>query len=304
VSLRVRSPRPDDVAAVVALGNACEVALTGAGEWSEADVRDTWGDLVDVTRDAWLVERDGDLAGCAALHGAGGGALLAEGCVHPDHAGHGVGARLIDLTEGRAAEYLAARSVPRVMLENAVPHLDTGAGALLEARGYRVARQHLSMRIELGAHPPAPAWPGGITAAPFRPGADEADVDACVGEAFAHAWSNQAEWRARKVGDPRFDPALWIVARAGSDVCGVVLCTDGEHGVGYVNALGVRAPWRKRGLGMALLRAAAATFWERGQRSVGLGVDSDNATGALRLYERAGMHVARRADVWERELRA
>lgn len=304
MSLRVRPPRPDDVAAVVALGNAYEVALTGAGGWSEADLRDAWGDLADARRDAWLIEREGALAGYASLHGAGGGPLDISGCVHPGHVGHGIGARLIDLSERRAAEYLVARSEPRVVLRNAVHHPDTAAAALLRARGYRTARQHLSMRIELGAPPPAPEWPGGIAAAPFRPGADDADLDACVEDAFAHAWTNQAEWRAHKVADPRFDPALWIVARAGDDVCGVALCTDGEHGVGYVNALGVRAPWRRRGLGMALLRAAAATFWERGQRRVGLGVDSDNATGALRLYERAGMHVARRVDVWERELSA
>ena len=108
MSLPARPPRPADVPAVVALQNAVHPEMTGEPEWSEADVRDTWGDLVDVTRDAWLVERDGDLAGYAALHGAGGGALLAEGCVHPDHVDHGVGGRLIDLTESRAADYAAA----------------------------------------------------------------------------------------------------------------------------------------------------------------------------------------------------
>jgi mycothiol synthase len=304
VSLRVRPPRPDDVDAVVALGNAAELALTGEPGWSEADLRDSWGDLVDVGRDAWLVERDGDLAGYAALRAAGGGPLDAAGCVHPDHAGHGVGGRLIGLTESRAADYAAARAEPGVVVRNAVLHLDTAARVLLEARGYRAARQHLVMRIDLGAPPPAPAWPGGITAAPFRPGADDADVDACVEEAFSHAWSNQAEWRARKVADPRFDPALWIVARAGAEVCGVALCTDGEHGVGYVNALAVRARSRRQGLGEALLRAAMVEFWDRGRRRVGLGVDSDNAAGVTRLYERAGMHAARRHDVYEKPVRA
>jgi ribosomal protein S18 acetylase RimI-like enzyme len=123
-------------------------------------------------------------------------------------------------------------------------------------------------------------------------GADDADVDACVGEAFSHACSNQAEWRARKVADPRFDPALWIVARASRDVCG------------YVIALAVRAPWRRRGLGAALLRARDGGVLDRGRRRVGLGVDSDNATGAVRLYERAGMRVARRDDVYQKEVRA
>ena len=30
-------------------------------------------------------------------------------------------------------------------------------------------------------------------------------------------------------------------------------------------------------------------FWERGEPSVGLGVDAGSDTGAFRLYERAGM---------------
>jgi mycothiol synthase len=304
VSLRVRPPRPDDVAAVVALGNAYELALTGAGEWSEADLRVAWGDLADARRDAWLVERDGVLAGHGALFAAGGGPPDASCCVHPDHVGHGVGGKLIDLTESRAAEYLTAAAEPRLVLRNRVLHADVAAGALLEARGYRPARQFLRMLIELEVAPPGPEWPDGIVAGGFRPGCDDAVVDACVEEAFSHQWSNQAEWRARKVEDPRFDPALWILARAGDDVCGVALCTDGELGIGFVNALAVRAPWRRRGLGMALLQAAMGAFWDRGQRQVGLGVDSDNATGAARLYERTGMHVARRVDVWERELRA
>lgn len=304
MSLRVRPPRPDDVAAVVALCNAYEVAVTGDGEWSEADLRDEWADLVDLSRDAWLVERDGALAGYAALHGAGGGTLDAAGCVHADHVGHSLGATLIDLTERRAAEYVEARTVPSVVLRNSVLHGDAGATPLLEARGYRPARQHLRMLTELEARPPVPDWPDGVAADGFRPGRDDAAVDACVEEAFSHEWTNQAQWRARKVADPRFDPALWIIARSGAEVCGVALCTDGEAGIGYVNALAVRAPWRRRGLGMALLLAAMAGFWDRGQARVGLGVDSDNATGAVRLYERAGMHVARRLDVWERELRA
>jgi mycothiol synthase len=64
----------------------------------------------------------------------------------------------------------------------------------------------------------------------------------------------------------------------------------------------VRARWRRHGLGEALLRAAMGEFWDRGRCRVGLGVDSENA--AVRLYERAGMHVARRDDVYEKGVRA
>ena len=50
-------------------------------------------------------------------------------------------------------------------------------------------------------------------------------------------------------------------------------------------------------------RCSASRSWrfaERGKRSAGLGVDAENTTGAVALYERVGMHVVRRSDTWER----
>ena len=44
-------------------------------------------------------------------------------------------------------------------------------------------------------------------------------------------------------------------------------------------------------------------FRERGRRGAGLGVDSENETGATRLYERAGMHVDQRWILYRRELK-
>ena len=61
-------------------------------------------------------------------------------------------------------------------------------------------------------------------------------------------------------------------------------------------------PWRRRGLGLALLRAAFAGFFARGTRRVGLEVDADSPTGATRLYQRAGMELTQVHAVWEREL--
>jgi ribosomal protein S18 acetylase RimI-like enzyme len=132
-------------------------------------------------------------------------------------------------------------------------------------------------------------------------------VHACVQEAFACEWSFRAEplddWRRRKLEDPRFDPSLWAVARDGGEVCGVALSTAGQFDMGFVNGLAVRPAWRRRGLGLALLRQAFTWFWERGERRVGLGVDTANPTAAMRLYERAGMHAVWQADVHEKVLR-
>jgi mycothiol synthase len=66
--------------------------------------------------------------------------------------------------------------------------------------------------------------------------------------------------------------------------------------------LGVRRPWRRRGLGLALLRETFGLFYDRGEGRVGLGVDAENPSGATRLYERAGMHVEAEHQTWEKEL--
>ena len=140
-------------------------------------------------------------------------------------------------------------------------------------------------------------------AAEFDPGTNGPAVDACIVEAFSNAWSNQARWREQKVADRRFDRRLWIVARAGDDVCGAALCMPETFGMGFVESLAVRAPWRRRGLGAAPLLESFGRLWSRGERHVGLGVDGDN-TGARRLYERLGMRIAWIADGYEKEVRA
>ena len=68
--------------------------------------------------------------------------------------------------------------------------------------------------------------------------------------------------------------------------------------------LGVRRPWRRRGLGTALLRHSFRELRARGCERARLMVDGENLTGAVQLYERAGMRILWRADVWRKELRA
>ena len=58
-----------------------------------------------------------------------------------------------------------------------------------------------------------------------------------------------------------------------------------------------------QGLGLSLLQESFRRFAERGETMAALGVDSENPTGATRLYERAGMRILWRADVWRKELR-
>jgi GNAT superfamily N-acetyltransferase len=71
---------------------------------------------------------------------------------------------------------------------------------------------------------------------------------------------------------------------------------------GWIRQLGVRRPWRKKGIGLAILHHIFGKFYARGVTRVGLGVDAQSLTGATRLYERAGMHVKNHFARFEKEI--
>lgn len=108
-------------------------------------------------------------------------------------------------------------------------------------------------------------------------------------------------------GPPRpaaFVPDLWFLAHENGEPAGIAIChphrTRAE--LGWIRILGVRRPWRRRGLGRALLLHAFAEFRSRGLATAGLGVDAESLTGANRLYEDVGMRVASRFDIYEKAL--
>lgn len=178
---------------------------------------------------------------------------------------------------------------------------------LAAARGYRLWRSSFRMEIALAERPEQPAFPDGIDVRTYEDG--DADVlIASLNEAFAEDpfWSGltPSSFREFYLRARGFDPSLWLLAWDGAQLAGSSLAypeRSGEQNVGWVGTLGVRRPWRRRGLGEALLRASFARLYDRGLRRVGLGVDSENVTGALRLYERAGMRRVSQSDYWVRE---
>jgi mycothiol synthase len=178
---------------------------------------------------------------------------------------------------------------------------------VLAARGYRTTRHSFEMEISLAAEPPEPRWPAGIRARPLVAG-EESLAHAPTEEALVDHWEFTPtpldEWLHSATREGH-DPSLWFLALAGEEVAGVCLCrvrARGGERIGWCNTLGVRRPWRRRGLGLALLEHAFRELRGRGLARAGLGVDGENPTGAVQLYERAGMHVASRTDTWEREL--
>lgn len=173
------------------------------------------------------------------------------------------------------------------------------------ARGYRLWRSAFTMQIELGDGPPeARAHRLAIELRGYRAG-DADSLRVALDEAFAADpfFRPVTPLRFREVylGARGFDPSLWLLALDGAEVAGFVLAFPehlGDKALGWIESIGVRPGWRGRGLGESLLGAAFRELHARGLRTVGLGVDSSNETGALRLYGRVGMQVVRRADNW------
>ena len=287
-----------DAAAVTEIVVALESALYRQTTFSQADLEGEWAEL-DLARDACIV-RDGD---CVVGYGVirnRRDPWQVEGYVHLDALGRGIGTLLATWLEAQAARGGAHR------IHNSILEADRAARAMLESLGYEAVRVFREMRIELAAPPPAPRWPDGLRVTPFDPEHDARAFHAAHEEAFTDHWDHAprdfASWSKVHLEGERFDPTLWCVVRAGDEIAAGTIGAGDTYGGGFVRALFTRRHWRRQGVGAALLADAFGRFWERGERSVGLGVDAASATGAFRLYERAGMTPALGWMVFEKTL--
>jgi mycothiol synthase len=268
--------------------------------FSHEDLVEEWASL-DLERNTRVV-RDGDRVVAYGALRDRGELWRAEGYVHPAAHRRGIGKLLATALE----RDVSARGARRI--QNGVYEVDAAACRLLESIGYRAVRIFREMRIELAVPPPMPTWPEGLRVAEFDPERDALAFHAAEQEAFAEHWEyiprDFEYWSREHLASERFDPALWCVLRAGDEIAAGTICTADTYGGGFVQILFTRRPWRRHGIGTALLADAFRRLWERGERSVGLGVDTESGTGAFRLYERAGMTPALGWVMYEKEIRA
>ena len=294
----VRRATLEDAPAVDELITAADVAVQG---WTESSVPELlgWWRMMDLENNSWLLHEGSTLV----AYGAGfahGDTFELDAFVHPDHRGRGLGMWLLGQGEARA------RELEKPKLYTFSLAADARAHRLFERFGMRDLRRYYRMAIELEDEPAVPKWPERLHVETF----DERDARAfhdAMGEAFADEWNfvhmpfeEWKELRLRK--DPDYDPTLWFIVRDGDEIAATMRNEPDRSGSGFVGAIGVRKPWRKRGLALALLQHAFGEFYRRGKRRVALGVDAENPTGATRLYERAGMSVAFEIVTYGKEL--
>jgi len=307
--VKVVRPTADKVDGALAALQASEIAVYGSSDWTADELREEWEGL-DVEKDAWLVEVDGRIAGVAHLLEEKGGRYFGDAYVHPEFTGRGVGTRLLDSIEGRVLERRPEwPDDARIVLESAHLVGDARAPALFAGCGFEYARSFFRMVIDVTDPQPDPIWPAGVELRPLEPDRDGPPLYDAEIEAFSDEWDyvvlDYDTWRERAFGPSGFDPVLAPVVWAEDEVVAFSRNYAKRNGDwGFVGTLGVRPAWRRRGLGLALLRDSYRRFRGTGETTVALGVDAENPTGATRLYERAGMHVLWQADVWQKELRA
>jgi mycothiol synthase len=309
----------DDADAVAGMLNACSVADAGAPSTHPDELRSDWQQpSLDLATDSVVVAApDGAVAGYAIIwNGAPYVRPHLSADVHPAYRGQGIGTALCSWGEARAVSALPkAPEGTRVALRQYILSTNEAARALLAAREFALARHYLRMLIELDAPPPEPLVPDGLAIRPLVRHQDEEVLARAVRDGFRDHWGyvespledEVREWNAFMDNTPHFDPGLFLLATDGEQVAGTC-CAISQPGEGpekgWIFALCVLPPWRRRGLAQALLLRSFGELYRRAIWRIGLGVDANNLTGATRLYEKVGMDVERRYEFWEKELRA
>jgi mycothiol synthase len=311
----IRNFRWDDLDAIVEVWNAGARAVGSIQTYTASQLR-IFFEMPDAhpETDIWIVEDGRRIIAYAADefdHEKGQG--WGECAVHPDYQNRGIGTRLFHVTEARIAERIkmeAKADMPLHTLRTAVPG-DVYAIKLFCDEGYREVRAFYTMQIELQQPIEVPRLPEGIMLRPFDAERDARAVYQAHQEAFRDHWNHDRdtpydEWKPMTLNHPDGDPSLWLVAWDGDEIAGIAINRihdDERPDEGWVSVLAVRRPWRKRGLGQALLKQSFALFQQRGFKSAALGVDASSLTNAVALYERAGMKIQQERLVFRKMLR-
>jgi mycothiol synthase len=303
---------PDDLEPLVELFNVANEAdqvenrsdVAGLAAWYDAAAG------YDPLRDCLIAQVGDAVAGYGKVHWVddtdGGRNYASWGAVHPEWRRRGLGRVILRANHRRLREIAATHYVaPDVArrFESWATETQVGALALLESEGMTIARYFFEMlRPNLDDVAEFPL-PGGIEVRAMRPEhyrhVWEADI-----EAFSDHWGGMDtsdQTFRRFFSGPSFEPDLWRVAWEGDQVAGSVSnvvmrefndVTGARRAV--LAGVSVRRPWRGRGLARALVSLSLIALRERGMAEAVLGVDADNPTGALGVYEANGFAVSHR----------
>jgi mycothiol synthase len=222
-----------------------------------------------------------------------------EGTIDPEWRRQGLGTTLMHWLIRRAGELHTEKhpEAPGQVGAGASSH-NVGADRLLRSLGFDDERYFFDMRRPLDQPVPAVAVADGLQLRSYDTSYEEALRQAHF-EAFSDHWGwtppDPEVWRSRNVGSRAFRGAQSYLVLDGGTVAAYVNCYEWEAdtevtGVRelYIGQVGTRRAYRGRGLARATLAKVLAKAAQAGYQRAALGVDADNPTGALGLYENLG----------------
>jgi mycothiol synthase len=223
-----------------------------------------------------------------------------EGNVAVNQRGRGIGSVLLRWAESRAHELFGSvnASQPGSIRTSCTRH-QADRVQLYESHGYQAVRYSYKMRRMLNEPVEEVSLPAGLSWMQWVPALDPQLVEA-FNEAFRDNWGvptlNEEAWQTFFTGVPQFRGDLSYLALDRDKIAGFCINwveerADGKEG--WVEAIGVHPSWRGRGVASALMSRSLAMFRAEGLERAGLDVDTQNPTGALRLYRKHGFEVAK-----------
>lgn len=307
-ALIARPYRDADLAAILALLEAVravdpfEDAMT-AERW-QVELREPGFDR-DRDLRLWL-DRDGHLLGIGALFLPPGDARQASLWLRVDPARpvRQVAAPILDWAAQRLAEEQHARRQP-LSLSISIGAHHTALIDVVEQHGFRAVRSFYRMARPLDQPIPAPVLPPGFRLTHTAGSADAERWADLFNQSFIdhynhHPWSAAESRHAME--DPGYAPERDLIAVAPDGTwAGFCRCLidPAENRLtgrdeGWIRFLGTRRGFRRIGLGRALLLAGLHTLRDAGATTALLGVDAENPSGAVGLYESVGFRIINR----------
>lgn len=297
------APTVADAKAIVDLICLIDVFDYGEPDYSIEDLRAEWRrDEFQLDRDAWMIyASDGTLAGYGNVYDTGEHIRVEPTtCVHPQFRERGLEDFHIAQVETRACQAAETHVVQWIVN---IEHRSWTERFL--QRGYQTTRHDYVMEIALDAPPTPPILPDRFVMRSYERGRDEQAVWATLQESFrdhrGHSDLSYEEWAPAYFEHADWSPELSVVVTENEEVVAAAMVFGYPNG-GWVRSLGVRRPWRKQGIGLAMLYRIFEGCYKKGLNKVGLGVDAESLTGATRLYERAGMKVKVHFVRYEKEI--
>ncbi|MBJ8018707.1 GNAT family N-acetyltransferase [Bacillus cereus group sp. N34] len=288
--LNVKATSQEDLQQILKLCMTYDQAIYGEIDTTVEDITNSWKGI-DVSKSSYVVKNEEEIIAYGILTG-NERQFPSAVFVNPNCINQGIEQVIWSELEGRAQELVGNSSrLNGTIVTQANNHYEE---KVLDEAGFIPTRIWWGMGIELKGNVRSPLWPNGVTVRHYIPVVDDEGLHRAFNEAFADHWNSQPstlEEFLQRTEREGFHPTLWSLAMFEGEIVGFILSKKGTNNKAEITHLGVRRSKRNQGLGLVLLHHAFGQLYEEGISKVYLNVDSENITGAPRVYEAAGMEV-------------